>query len=268
MGFAGHRRERAWKYRNNNDFGAARSIGRSTTTIQLSCWLFRQRPIRLPIRLPDGGGDFSAQTGARRRRVRWRNWSATYIGHFGENFVAKAMYGINRVKQPSLATAALGMEAATPSPIPPKGALRRPGMVVGHPGNSSHTRDDAGEAAHRFEWTWQPSAALRRGPGNDGPQDRSTRRYRLATCSTSSTPAGRTAQQRHCAAGVFAVVDARRFATGSPERSDRRRRPSVRRRQLGVTPNFMLNLGLAPTKFHNKLRRPSDVLPRPTSSLT
>jgi outer membrane receptor protein involved in Fe transport len=177
------------------------------------------------------------------------NWSLTYTGHFTDNFVAKAMYGVNK------------REAALSSPWDPicsrvavADGIDEPDGALGcHIDEPVVTRFDKRKAARLdFEWTLgnhllrfgyeqevMDSDSMQVNPG-DGV------RYEVQP----QTP-GAPLNDTVVPPGVFAIVDARRYITGSPIETDAS--AFYLEDRWDVTPNLLLNLGVRFDKFHNKL---------------
>ena len=183
------------------------------------------------------------------------NWSLTYTGHFGDNFVAKAMYGVNErsnvngtpldgecniISRDSAYTTKFG-PATTPEGC--------------HPSNGSiNSRFDKREATRLdFEWTLGDHL-LRFGADQEVADSDSSQFYPGDGNSYSVlgvTPGGDLPNDAVIPAGVEAIVDVRRFITGSPVSTE------VQALYLednwSVTPNLLLSLGVRADKFTNKL---------------
>lgn len=175
------------------------------------------------------------------------NWSATYTGHFTDNFVAKAMYGVN--KRSSLSGSPLDSECSI---IRVSGRPR--GAEGCHPTNtSSSSRYDKREAARLdFEWTLGDHL-LRFGLDQEVMDSDSSvvypgdgRSYELQTVVPGAALNGTVVP-----AGVTQIIDARRYITGSPVTTEAQ--AFYVEDNWSVTPNLLLNLGLRFDKFHNKL---------------
>ncbi|HSD16870.1 MAG TPA: TonB-dependent receptor [Thermomonas sp.] len=182
------------------------------------------------------------------------NWSLTYTGHFTENFVAKAMYGINErsaisgspsdpycsiVTRSGSYTSAFGAETT------PEGC---------HPSDSSRSsRYDEREAIRLdFEWTLGDHL-LRFGLDQENMDSNSSviypgdgRSYQVQA----ATPGG-ALNGTVVPPGATAIVDARRYLTGSPVTNETQ--AFYLEDNWNVTPNLLLNLGFRVDKFHNKL---------------
>ncbi|HEX7801777.1 MAG TPA: TonB-dependent receptor [Pseudoxanthomonas sp.] len=175
------------------------------------------------------------------------NWSATYTGHFTDNFVAKAMYGVN--KRSSLSGSPLDGDCSI---IRVSGRPRGPEGC--HPTNTSaSSRYDKREAARLdFEWTLGDHL-LRFGLDQEVMDSDSSvvypgdgRSYELQTVVPGAAINGTVVP-----AGVTQIIDARRYITGSPVTTEAQ--AFYVEDNWSVTPNLLLNLGLRFDKFHNKL---------------
>lgn len=196
-----------------------------------------------------------SSTGERSTASGGDNWAVTYTGRFGESFVAKAMYGVNkrslltgspRDGECSIVTRSGGYTAAFGAETIQEGC---------HPTDTrSIDRYDRRKAGRiDFEWTLgehllrfgaerqiMDSSTIERNPG-DG----------LAYQAQSTTPGSVLPNGAIVPAGVTRIVDARRFSTGSP--LDSQFDALYVEDNWNVTPNLLLNLGLRADKFHNKL---------------
>jgi outer membrane receptor protein involved in Fe transport len=182
------------------------------------------------------------------------NWSLTYTGHLTDNFVAKAMYGVNKrsasnssSQDPdcSIVTRAGSYTQRFGEETTPEGC---------HPTDVSiNTRHDKREAARLdFEWTLGDHL-LRFGADREVmDSDASTyypgdgRSYQVQA----ATPGGSLPGGGIIPAGTTAIVDARRYVTGTPVTTVAQ---AIYVEDIwSVTPNLVLNLGLRADKFHNK----------------
>ena len=179
------------------------------------------------------------------------SWSVTYTGHLADNFVAKALYGIN--ERSALGGSTLDGECSQVFTSQYTGAL--PGDVGCHPTNSRvSSRYDEREATRLdFEWTladhllrfgWDrevmDSTSSVVNPG-DGIA------YTIVDEDPGSTlPNGATVP-----AGVTAIIDARRYITGAPVSTEAE--AFYLEDNWSVTDNLLLQLGLRADKFHNTL---------------
>lgn len=175
------------------------------------------------------------------------NWSATYTGHFTDNFVAKAMYGVN--KRSALSGSPLDGDCSI---ISVSGSPR--GAEGCHPTNTrASSRYDKREAARLdFEWTLGDHL-LRFGLDQEVMDSNSSvinpgdgRSYELQSVSPGGALNGTVVPP-----GVTQIIDARRYVTGSPVTTEAQ--AFYVEDNWSVTPNLLLNLGLRFDKFHNKL---------------
>lgn len=181
------------------------------------------------------------------------NWSATYTGYFGENFVAKAMYGVNKrsaanssnqdpdcsiVTRSSSYTSRFG-EETTPEGCHPTD------IGIGN-------RNDKREATRLdFEWTLG-SHLLRFGADQEIMDSNSAVRYPNDGWSyqVQAATAGGSLNGTVIPAGTTAIVDARHYVTGTPVTTEAQ--AFYVEDNWSVTPNLLLSLGLRADKFHNK----------------
>ncbi|MCH6484476.1 TonB-dependent receptor [Pseudoxanthomonas sp. LH2527] len=186
------------------------------------------------------------------------NWSLTYTGHLSENFVAKAMYGVNERSatggSPWDAGCSIVSRSSTYNALFPP-ATTREGC---HPSNTSvSSRFDKREAARLdFEWALGDHL-LRFGLDQEVMDSTSSRVY--PGDGVSYTAIGIAADEddrdlpngASVPAGVTAYIDARRYITGAPVTTEAQ--AVYIEDTWNVTPNLLLNLGLRADKFHNKL---------------
>lgn len=192
---------------------------------------------------PDDGRSYSGSGGD--------SWSVTYTGHLADNFVAKAMYGVN--ERSALGGSVRDDECSQIFLSQYSGSL--PGDVGCHPTNRRvSSRFDEREAARLdFEWTlgdhllrfgWDQevmdSTSSVRNPG-DG----------VAYTVLDATPGGTLPNGSTVPAGATAIVDARRYITGAPVSTEAS--AIYLEDNWSITPNLLLNLGVRADKFHNKL---------------
>lgn len=175
------------------------------------------------------------------------NWSVTYTGHFGDNFMAKAMYGVNERNNNNSSPWDPDCSIVTVA------SQARAGWGC-HPTNAGiNNRVDEREAARLdFEWTLgdhllrfgvdqeiMDSTSSVRYPG-DG------RSYQVQNVTPGSPLNGTVVPP-----GVTRIVDARRYITGSPVTTETQ--AFYLEDNWSITPNVLLNLGVRFDKFHNKL---------------
>lgn len=183
------------------------------------------------------------------------NWSLTYTGHFTDNFVAKAMYGVNERSatggSPSDADCSIitrsGSYTAAFGP-----ATTREGC---HPSNSSvSSRFDKREASRLdFEWTLGDHL-VRFGADQEVMDSNSSRVYPgdgVSYQAQAATPGGVLPNGALVPVGVTAILDARRYITGAPVST--KAQSIYVEDNWNVTPDLLLNLGIRADKFHNTL---------------
>jgi outer membrane receptor for ferrienterochelin and colicin len=183
------------------------------------------------------------------------NWSLTYTGHFTDNFVAKALYGVNKRSAFSgsprdadcSAVARAGSYTAAFGP-----ATTQEGC---HPtGNRATSQFNKREVARLdFEWTLGDHL-LRFGLDQEIQDSNNSERYPgdgLRYEAQAATPGGALPNGALVPAGVTRIIDARRFFTGSPLTTEMR--AFYVEDNWNVTPNLLLNLGVRADMFHNKL---------------
>ena len=175
------------------------------------------------------------------------NWSVTYTGHFGDNFMAKAMYGVNERNNNTSSPWDSDCSIVTVA------NRARAGWGC-HPTNSSvSSRVDEREAARLdFEWTLGDHL-LRFGVDQEIMDSTSSvvypgdgRSYQVQTVAPGSPLNGTVVPP-----GVTQIVDARRYITGSPVTTETQ--AFYIEDNWSITPNVLLNLGVRFDKFHNKL---------------
>jgi len=182
------------------------------------------------------------------------NSSLTYTGHFTDNFVAKAMYGVNKRSA-----------ASSSNQDPDCSIVTRSGSYTGafgaettpegcHPTDTSISSRQDKRVATRldFEWTLG-NHLLRFGMDREVMDSDSSVVYPGDGVSyqvQAATP-GSSLNGTVIPAGVTAIVDARRYITGSPVSTEAQ--AFYVEDNWNVTPNLLLNLGVRADKFHNKL---------------
>lgn len=181
------------------------------------------------------------------------NWSLTYTGHFGDNFTAKAMYGVN--KRSALSGSPMDGECAIITYSSAYAGLHGEPVGVGcHPTNSSiSSRYDKREAARLdFEWALGDHL-LRFGLDQEIMDSNSSVRYPGSGSSYQAqiVAPGSDLNGTQVPAGVTEIIDARHYVTGAPVSVEAQ--AFYLEDNWNVTPNFLLNLGVRFDKFHNKL---------------
>ncbi|MEG1680904.1 MAG: TonB-dependent receptor, partial [Stenotrophomonas sp.] len=181
------------------------------------------------------------------------NWSLTYTGHLTDNFVAKAMYGIN--KRSAVSDSPMDGECSiitvASSYTQKYGAQSNVGC---HPTNSAiSSREDKREAARLdFEWTLGDHL-VRFGVDQEVMDSDSSTNYPGdgSTYQVLSVKAGSAVNGTVLPAGVTDIVDARYKVTGAPVST--KAQAFYLEDNWNVTPNLLLNLGVRFDQFHNKL---------------
>ena len=247
----------AWYTKSDNDFWGAKIDWRINDDHLVEFLAFSDKA--------ESTTDKYAYTWATATRGDWKgnssaasggdNWSATYTGHFTDNFVAKAMYGVNKRSaisgtpldgDCSIITRSGNYTTAFGAATTPEGC---------HPSNASiSSRYDKREATRLdFEWTLGDHL-LRFGLDQEVmdsdssvvyPGDGVSYQAQAATAG-SVLPNGAVVP-----VGVTRIVDARRYITGAPVTTEAQ--AFYIEDNWNVTPNLLLNLGLRFDKFHNKL---------------
>jgi outer membrane receptor protein involved in Fe transport len=248
----------AWKTKSNNDFWGAKLDWRINDDHSVEFLAFSDKGDSITHNyaydwdtdtVGFDNGPATAGSGG-------RNWSVTYTGHFTENFVAKAMYGVNRRSSDSLSDwdpdCSIFSRGSNYSAVFGQ-ATAREGC---HPTNSSISlREDKREATRLdFEWTLGDHL-LRFGLDQEIMDSDSHVEY--PGDGVSYTVIGIPAGANHVVNGVLlppgnvGYVDARRYLTGTPVTTDAS--AFYIEDVWNVTDRWLLNLGVRADKFHNKL---------------
>ena len=251
----------AWKTKSDNDFWGAKFDWNITDDHKLELLAFSDKAESVTgsydytwdtASFGDKLGESTAGSGG-------DNWSATYTGHFGDNFTAKAMYGVNKRS----ATSGSPPWDGYCSKVFRSGTYTQlfgPATVQEgcHPTNNSiSSRYDKREAARLdFEWTLGDHL-LRFGLDQEVMDSNSSVLY--PGDGVSYTVLGMPADEddrelpngEDVPAGVTAYIDARRYVTGAPVST--KAQAFYLEDNWSVTPNLLLNLGVRFDKFHNKL---------------
>jgi outer membrane receptor protein involved in Fe transport len=193
-------------------------------------------------------GDGFSQTGG-------NNYSLTYTAHLADNFVAKAMYGIN--KRSSITGSPLDDTCSVFVRTAEYNAIHGvPAIPVGcHPtGNSKSSRFDTRDAARLdFEWTLGDhqfrfgfdQEVLESITSNVYPGD--GQRYSAVVV----VPGGPLSNGSVVPPGVTGILDARRYIQGAEVESTAR--AFYIEDNWNITPNLLLNLGLRFDSFESKV---------------
>ena len=248
----------AWKTRNDNDFWGAKidwhindnhllellafsDKADSTTSNYDYTWDTATFGNKLGESTAGSGGD---------------NGSLTYTGHFGDNFVAKAMYGVNKRSATSGSPWDADCSIVTRSGSYTAAFGPATAQEGCHPTNSSiSSRFDKRKAMRLdFEWTPLDNHLLRFGLDQEVMDSKSSVVYPGDGTSyqvQAATAGGQLPNGSVVPAGVTAIVDARHYVTGAPVST--KAQAFYVEDNWNVTPSLLLNLGLRADKFHNKL---------------
>ena len=184
------------------------------------------------------------------------NWSLTYTGHFTDNFVAKAMYGVNERSSANSSNqdgdcSIVTRSGSYTSRFGPESEDFPEGC---HPTDTGvGDREDRREVARLdFEWTLG-NHLLRFGVDQETMDSNSTVVYPGDGVSyqVQAATAGGALNGTTIPAGVTAIVDARRYITGSPVTTEAQ--AFYVEDNWNITPNLLLNIGIRADKFHNIL---------------
>lgn len=183
------------------------------------------------------------------------NWSVTYTGHFGDSFVAKAMYGINERSFTGGSPWDAGCSIVTRDSDYTKAFGPATTQEGCHPSNSSvSSRFDKREAARLdFEWTLGDHL-VRFGLDQEVMDSNSSRVYPgdgVGYGALAATPGGVLPNGAVIPVGVTRIIDARRYITGVPVST--KAQAIYIEDNWNVTPNLLLSLGIRADQFHNKL---------------
>ncbi len=196
-----------------------------------------------------GTDTFGVDTGEASTGSGGDNWSLTYTGHFTDNFTAKALYGVNERR----AIGSSPWDAECSSVF--RSGVANPGRAGCHPTNRrvSNRWDERVASRLDFEWVlgdhllrfgWDQeimnSDSLISNPG-DG----------IAYTVQAFAAGGVLANGTPAPPGTTAIVDARRYLTGSP--IETKAQAYYIEDNWSVTPNLLLQIGVRADMFHNKL---------------
>ena len=253
----------AWKTTSDNDFWGAKLDWNINNdhTLELLAFSDKADSVTSNYDYDWDSATFGDKQGESTAGSGGDNWSATYTGHFGANFTAKAMYGVNKRSATSGSPPwdsycnRISRDSSYDE-LFPKGDMKE-GC---HPTNSSiSSRYDKREAARLdFEWALGDHL-LRFGLDQETMDSRSSVLYpgdgvgyTLLGMKPNATDEDRELPNGAMVpVGVTAYVDARRYITGAPV--------SVKAQAFyvednwNVTPNLLLNLGIRADKFENTL---------------
>jgi hypothetical protein len=247
----------AWRTESNNDFWGAKLDWRITDNHLLEILAFSDKSDSTTTKYAydwdsstwgDWQGNSNAGSGG-------DNWSLTYTGHFGDNFTAKAMYGVN--ERSALSGTPLDADCST---ITRSGSYT---TVFGpettpegcHPTDARiSSRYDKREAA-RIDFEWALGDHLLRFGLDQEVMDSSSSVVNpgdgVSYQAQAATAGALLPNGALVPAGVTRIVDARRYITGAPVTTEAQ--AFYVEDNWSVTPNLLLNLGLRFDKFHNEL---------------
>lgn len=247
----------AWKTTSDNDFWGAKFDWNITDNHKLELLAFSDKADTVTSNY-DYNWDtaqFGEKLGESNAGSGGDNWSATYTGHFGDNFTAKAMYGVNKRSATSGSPWDADCSIVTRSGSY-TAAFGPATMQEGcHPTNTSiSSRYDKREAARLdFEWAFGDHL-LRFGLDQEVMDSNSSVVYPgdgVSYQAQAATPGGSLPNGAVVPAGVTAIVDARRYITGAPVST--KAQAIYVEDNWNVTPNLLLNLGVRADKFENTL---------------
>lgn len=247
----------AWKTKSNNDFWGAKLDWRITDNHLLELLAFSDKVDSETTSYDQydwDTNDYGPVSGASNAGSGGDNWSLTYTGHFSENFVAKAMYGIN--KRSALAGSPLDGECSIVTLASSYTRIYGPKSNEGcHPTNTSvSSRYDKREAARLdFEWTLGDHL-VRFGVDQEVMDSESSVIYPgdgRSYQAQAATPGGVLPNGAVIPVGVTRIIDARHYITGSPVST--KAQAFYLEDNWNVTPNLLLNLGVRFDQFHNTL---------------
>jgi hypothetical protein len=249
--------DEAWKTKSDNDFWGGKLDWHINDNHSLELLAFSDKAEDATTAYADYDWDtnkFGASSGETTSGSGGDNWSATYTGHFTDNFVAKAMYGVNKRSSLSGSDWDAGCSIVSIA-----GSYETdfgdPGDVGCHPSNTRvNSRYDKREAS-RLDFEWTLGNHLLRFGADQEVMDSNSSSVNpgdgVAYEVQSATPGSELANNATVPAGVTAIVDARRYLTGSPVST--KAQAVYIEDNWSVTPNLLLNLGVRADKFHNKL---------------
>ena len=247
----------AWKTTSNNDFWGTKLDWQITDDHLLEFLAFsdKQDSTTGAYDYDWDAASFGNKTGESNGGSGGDSGSLTYTGHFTDNFVAKAMYGVN--KRSALSGSPWDADCSMVTRSGDYTAAFGPATEQEgcHPTNSSvSSRYDKREAARLdFEWTLGDHL-VRFGMDRETMDSDSSRIYPgdgVQYMAQAATPGGVLPNGTEVPAGVTRIIDARRYITGAPVSTEAQ--ALYVEDSWSVTPNLLLNLGIRADKFHNKL---------------
>lgn len=253
--------EKAFYTDNNNDFWGGKLDWQISDNHLLELLAFSDKsdPVTTTYKYTWDTDTLGRQIGDTIAGSGGNNWSVTYTGQFTDNFVAKVMYGVNERSAASSSPRWDGIcsrVSVADSYTEEFGDPGGPDLVEGcHPTNGSISRRDDRREATRLDFEWTLGEHLLRF-GLD-------REITESDSSTRNPGDGRAYEVQGgwepgddlngtvIPPGVTAIVDARRYITGTPVETETQ--AFYIEDNWNVTPNLLLNLGVRFDKFHNKL---------------
>ena len=246
----------AWLTKGDNDFWGGKLDWHINDDHLLELLAFSDKADTVTTSYEDYDWDsnlFGEPTGQSSAGSGGDNWSLTYTGHFGDNFVAKAMYGINkrRALNGSPFDAACSIVTFSSAYA---GLHGQPTIEGCHPTNSSiSSREDEREAA-RLDFEWSLGDHLLRFGLDQEVMDSDSSvvypgdgvSYQAQLVTPGSALNGTTVP-----AGVSEIIDARRYITGAPVST--KAQAFYLEDNWSVTSNLLLNLGVRFDQFKNTL---------------
>ncbi|MEO6103516.1 MAG: TonB-dependent receptor [Pseudoxanthomonas sp.] len=247
----------AWNTKSNNDFWGAKLDWHINDDHKLEFLAFSDKGDSLTHNYKyDWVSDtLGADAGPATGESGGRNWSATYTGHFTDNFVAKLMYGVNRRSSNSFSAwdpdcSIVGRGSNYEAVFGE--ATSREGC---HPTNTRISMRQDKRQATRLDFEWALGDHLFRF-GLDQEITDSDSAIRYPGDGASYTLIGVRAASSHrvngatLPAGDVAYVDVRRYITGTPVTS--KTQAFYLEDLWNVTDNLLLTLGVRADQFHNK----------------
>ena len=246
----------AWKTKSNNDFWGTKLDWRINDNHLLELLAFSDKTDSVTSSYDNYNWDsntFGDSSGQSSGSSGGDNWSLTYTGHLTDNFVAKAMYGVN--KRSAVSDSPADGECSIITVASSYTEIYGEQKGVGcHPTNEAiSNRQDKREAARLdFEWTLGDHL-VRFGLDQEVMDSVSSTIYPGdgSTYQVLSVDAGSSVNGVTLPPGVTNIVDARYKVTGAPVST--KAQAFYLEDNWNVTPNLLLNLGVRFDQFHNKL---------------
>ncbi|WPU56273.1 TonB-dependent receptor [Stenotrophomonas acidaminiphila] len=246
----------AWKTKSNNDFWGTKLDWYINDRNRLELLAFSDKADSVTTSYDNYNWDtnvFGDSSGQSSGSSGGDNWSLTYTGTLTDNFVAKAMYGVN--KRSALSNSPMDAECSIITLASSYTKKYGPKTNEGcHPTNAAiSSREDKREAARLdFEWTLGDHL-VRFGMDQEVMDSDSSVvypgdgfMYQALVVNAGSSVNGVVLPP-----GVTDIIDARYKVTGSPVST--KAQAFYVEDNWNVTPNLLLNLGVRFDQFHNKL---------------